>query len=119
MGAPKLGAFRESLHFAIRNKKFVFGFCTTLFLLMFAIVGPYLAQHPALEYGGQLGLSPTTKDGYWFGTTLLGQDVFAQFATGLRLAFIVGAARRRDRRDHRACSSASPPATGAGSSTRC
>ena len=35
--------------------------------------------------------APTTKDGYWFGTTLLGQDVYAQFVTGLRLAFIVGA----------------------------
>ena len=60
-------------------------------MLLFAIIGPFLAQHPPLEYGGQLSLAPTTKDGYWFGTTLLGQDVFAQFATGLRLAFIVGA----------------------------
>ena len=90
-GAPQMSAFGESLHFAVRNRKFVFGFSVVAFLLLFAIVGPYLAQHPPLEYGGQLSLSPTTKDGYWFGTTLLGQDVFAQFANGLRLAFIVGA----------------------------
>ena len=50
-----------------------------------------LAQHPPLEFGGNLSVAPTTKDGYWFGTTLLGQDVYAQFVNGLRLAFIVGA----------------------------
>jgi peptide/nickel transport system permease protein len=88
--APHMGAFRESLLFATRNRKFVFGFGVTAFMLLLAIVGPFLAQHPPLEYGGQLSLSPTTKDGYWFGTTLFGQDVFAQFVTGLRLAFIVG-----------------------------
>jgi peptide/nickel transport system permease protein len=86
----QMGAFRESLHFAMRNRKFVFGFGVTAFMLLFAIVGPLLAQHPPLEYGGQLSLAPTMKDGYWFGTTLFGQDVFAQFANGLRLAFIVG-----------------------------
>jgi peptide/nickel transport system permease protein len=88
--ARQMGAFRESLHFAVRNRKFVFGFGLTAFMLLFAIVGPFLAQHPPLEYGGQLSLAPTTRDGYWFGTTLFGQDVFAQFATGLRLAFVVG-----------------------------
>lgn len=89
--APRLKGVREMLHFALRNRKLVFGFVLTLFMLLFAIVGPFLASHPPLEYGGELSLAPTTNGGYWFGTTLLGQDVFAQFATGLRLAFIVGA----------------------------
>jgi peptide/nickel transport system permease protein len=83
--------FRESIHFALRNKKLVFGLSMTTALLLLAIIGPFIAQHGPLEYGGQLSLAPTTKDGYWFGTTLQGQDVFAQFVTGLRLAFIVGA----------------------------
>jgi peptide/nickel transport system permease protein len=91
VAAPRMGAFRESLHFALRNRKFVVGFAVVSFLLLVAIVGPLIARNPPLEYGGQLSLSPTTKGGYWFGTTLFGQDVFAQFATGLRLAFIVGA----------------------------
>jgi peptide/nickel transport system permease protein len=89
--APSMSGLRETIHFAVRNRKLVFGLSITLFMLMFAIVGPYLASHPPLEFGGKLSVGPTTKDGYWFGTTLLGQDVFAQFATGLRLAFIVGA----------------------------
>ncbi len=82
---------REMLHFALRNRKLVFGLGLTLAMLLFAIVGPLLAQHPPLEYGGKLSWAPTTRDGHWFGTTLLGQDVYSQFVTGLRLAFGVGA----------------------------
>ena len=89
--AKRFGALRESAHFAVRNRKLVFGLSVTLALLLFALIGPLLAHHPPLEYGGRLSLSPTTDDGYWFGTTLLGQDVYAQFVNGLRLAFIVGA----------------------------
>jgi peptide/nickel transport system permease protein len=86
-----MSSFRESLYFAVRNRKLVIGLSITCAMLLFAIIGPFLAQHPPLEYGGSLSLAPTTKDGYWFGTTLLGQDVYSQFVNGLRLAFIVGA----------------------------
>jgi peptide/nickel transport system permease protein len=89
--APAMSSLRESVHFAVRNKKLVFGLGVTFCMLLFATFGPSFARHPALEYGGKLGLSPTVHDGYWFGTTLLGQDVYAQFVNGLRLAFIVGA----------------------------
>jgi len=89
--APVMSSFRESLHFATRNRKLVFGLTVTFLMLLFAIVGPWFAQHPALQFGGNLSSPPTTHDGYWFGTTLLGQDVYAQFVNGLRLAFIVGA----------------------------
>ena len=84
-------SLRENLHFAARNRKLVVGLSITFAMLLFALIGPLFAQHPALEYGGRLSLPPTTRDGYWFGTTLLGQDVYAQFVNGLRLAFIVGA----------------------------
>jgi peptide/nickel transport system permease protein len=88
---PSMSSLREALHFALRNKKLVFGLSVIVITLLFAIIGPYLAHHDPLAYGGKLSWAPTTRDGYWLGTTLLGQDVFAQFATGLRLAFIVGA----------------------------
>jgi peptide/nickel transport system permease protein len=84
-------ALRETVYFALHNRKLVVGLGITLFMLVFALVGPLFAQHPPLEYGGHLSVAPTTKDGYWFGTTLLGQDVYAQFVNGLRLAFVVGA----------------------------
>jgi len=89
--APAMSSLREMVHFAVRNRKLVFGLGVTSFMLLFALVGPLFAQHPALEFGGYLSSPPTTHDGYWFGTTLLGQDVYAQFVNGLRLAFIVGA----------------------------
>ncbi len=89
--AMPMSGLRESLHFALRNKKLLFGLSMTSALLLLALIGPFLAQHGPLAYGGHLSLAPTTKDGYWFGTTLQGQDVFAQFVNGLRLAFIVGA----------------------------
>jgi peptide/nickel transport system permease protein len=88
---PVMSGFRETMYFALRNKKLVFGLSVTLGMLLFAILGPFLAQHPPLEFGGHLSVAPTTQDGYWFGSTLLGQDVYAQFVQGLRLAFIVGA----------------------------
>jgi peptide/nickel transport system permease protein len=89
--AKPMSGLRETLHFALRNRKLVFGLSMTCALLLFAIIGPFIAQHGPLAYGGDLGLRPTTHDGYWFGTTLQGQDVYAQFVNGLRLAFIVGA----------------------------
>lgn len=81
----------ETLYFALHNRKLVIGLGVTFLMLVFALVGPLFAQHPALEYGGRLSTGPTTSDGYWLGTTLLGQDVYAQFVNGLRLAFVVGA----------------------------
>jgi peptide/nickel transport system permease protein len=89
---PKaMSGLRETVYFALRNRKLVFGLGVTSLMLAFAFVGPLLARHPPLEYGGHLSIAPTTKDGYWFGTTLLGQDVYAQFVHGLGLAFVVGA----------------------------
>jgi peptide/nickel transport system permease protein len=88
--AKKMRDRHETLYFALRNRKLVFGASVVLALLLFAFVGPLLARHPALEFGGKLSWAPTTKEGHWFGTTLLGQDVYAQFVQGLRLAFVVG-----------------------------
>jgi peptide/nickel transport system permease protein len=85
-----MSGLRETLHFALRNKKLVFGLSMTSALLLLAIIGPFIAQHGPLTYTGHLSQAPTTKDGHWLGTTLQGQDVFAQFVNGLRLAFIVG-----------------------------
>ena len=91
VAAKRMSGLQETVHFALRNRKLVFGLSVTLAMLLFALIGPWIAQHPPLEYGGNLSWAPTTRNGHWFGTTMLGQDVFAQFATGLRLLFIVGA----------------------------
>jgi peptide/nickel transport system permease protein len=89
--AQPMSSFREALHFAFRNKKLVFGLSVVGALFVLAVIGPYIAHHGPLEYTGPLAQAPSSKGGYWFGTTLQGQDVFSQFVNGLRLAFIVGA----------------------------
>ena len=86
-----MSGLRESLHFALRNRKLVFGVSVTGVMLLFAVFGPLFARHGPLVFGPEMSIAPTTRGGHWFGTTLQGQDVYAQFVNGLRLAFIVGA----------------------------
>jgi len=88
--APVHRAHRsEFLYFALRNWKFVLGSCLVGFFLLLALVGPWLAKHPPLEFSGPTDARPSAE--YWFGTTSFGQDVFSQFVHGLRAAFLVGA----------------------------
>jgi peptide/nickel transport system permease protein len=86
-----MGAIREMLYFAFRNTKLIIGLSIVVFFLLLTIIGPHLAQHSGTAFGGPIASHPTFKNGYYFGTTGSGQDVFAQFVGGLRLAFIVGA----------------------------
>jgi peptide/nickel transport system permease protein len=86
----KMGAIREMLYFAFRNRKLIIGLSIVSFFLLLAIVGPYLAQHGTHEYGNPTMHAPTLKGGLYMGTTSDGLDVYAQFVNGLRLAFIVG-----------------------------
>ena len=87
----KMGAIREMLYFALRNRKLIIGMTIVGLFLLLAIIGPYFAHHPATEYSGlPLRHPPTLKKGLYLGTTFDGLDIYAQFVQGLRLAFIVG-----------------------------
>ena len=81
-------AGREALYFARRNRKLVAGLTVVLLFLVVAIVGPLLTDHVPNEYVGPPAQRPSSQ--YWFGTTMFGQDVFAQFTHGLRSTFLVG-----------------------------
>jgi peptide/nickel transport system permease protein len=85
--APR--ARSEIVYFAFRNWKFVLGATIVLAMLATAIVGPWLAEHPPLEFGGPPDQPPSSE--YWLGTTSYGQDVYSQFVHALRAAFLVGA----------------------------
>jgi peptide/nickel transport system permease protein len=85
--AKKSGEF---LYFALRSKKFIFSIAILGILAVIAIVGPMLDSTDPLAYNSMPMLGPTTDAGNWLGTTLEGQDVFAQFANGLRATFFVG-----------------------------
>jgi peptide/nickel transport system permease protein len=83
-----VGRRREFLHFALRGPKVLISGSILLLFLVVAIVGPIVRPGDANAFVGPLGAAP---DGmYWFGTTTFGQDVFAQFANGLRTTFGAG-----------------------------
>ena len=86
--APAPARRSEFLYFAFRNWKFVLGLAVVLFFLAFALFGPMLTDHMPLDFSGPTGAPPSHE--YWFGTTSYGQDVYAQFAYGLRATFLVG-----------------------------
>ncbi len=82
---PAVGARREALYFARRNKKLL---AVVLVFLLLALIGPFFTGDDPLAYVGPPSAPPSGQ--YWFGTTTFGQDVFAQFVHGLRSTFFVG-----------------------------
>jgi len=96
-GAPKAEATAparrtrgEFLYFALRSKKFLIALGILLVLIGIAILGPMIDATDPLAQQGLPMQPPTADPGNWFGTTYFGEDVFAQFANGLRATFFVG-----------------------------
>jgi len=85
---PQVRKGGEALYFAVRNKKLVVGFGIILFFLVASVAGPMFVDHGPNEYVGLPMEAPSSE--FWLGTTFFGQDVFAQFAHGLRATFFVG-----------------------------
>lgn len=83
-----LGVRREALHFAVRNGKLVVGLSVVVLFGVTAAVAPLFTGPDPLAYVGLPGQPPSAE--HWFGTTTFGQDVFGQFAHGLRATFFVG-----------------------------
>ncbi|SNT65335.1 peptide/nickel transport system permease protein [Asanoa hainanensis] len=82
------GRRRETLHFALRNKKVVGALVVISGFLVLGLVAPLFTDHGPNEYVGPPAAGPSAD--YWFGTTTFGQDVFLQFANGIRSTFVVG-----------------------------
>jgi peptide/nickel transport system permease protein len=78
----------EALYFALRNKKVIGGVAVLLALLGLGLAAPLFTHHDPNAFVGPPGSPPSSE--YWFGTTTFGQDVFIQFANGLRASFAVG-----------------------------
>lgn len=80
----------EFLYFALRNRKLQIGLFVILFFLAVAIFGPMFVRNAPFAYVNPRGPEPPSAQ-FWLGTTMFGQDIFAQFALGLRATFLVGA----------------------------
>jgi peptide/nickel transport system permease protein len=78
----------EWLHFALRNKKVIGGGGLLLFILLVGLIAPLFLGFGPRERGAGPRNSPPSAD-HWFGTTYFGEDVFTQFAYGIRASFLV------------------------------
>ena len=81
---------REILYFVLRSRKVLIAAIILVILAVLAVVGPILRPGDPNALVGPLSDPPSAD--YWFGTTTFGQDVFAQFVSGLRSTFLVGLA---------------------------
>lgn len=79
---------RRSLRSRLAGQgKLVVGLAVVVAIVLFAIVGPMLAQDPRDSDNAAM-LPP--QAGHWLGTTSLGYDVLAQLAEGARGSLMVG-----------------------------
>jgi len=87
---PAKRARGEFLFFALRSKKFLIASAILLFLAFLAIFGPMIDPTDPIAQDGLPQRHPTLDPGNWFGQTYFGEDVFAQFVSGLQATFFVG-----------------------------
>jgi peptide/nickel transport system permease protein len=84
----------EFLFFALRSRKFLVSIAILSVLFVLAVFGPVLDPIDPAAQAGQTHLpilaKPNLAPGQWFGTTIFGEDVFAQVSNGLRASFFVG-----------------------------
>jgi peptide/nickel transport system permease protein len=78
----------EFLHYALHNKKLVFGLSLETLFVVGAIFGPVISPRNTTDYFLP-HLAPSGQ--HWLGTDYFGHDVFAQLVTGLRTSYLVGA----------------------------
>jgi peptide/nickel transport system permease protein len=86
-GAPRRR--NDFIHYGLRNKKLIFGLGVELILVLFAIIGPFLAKYAPLEITPSQLQHP--GGAYWLGSDDLGEDLYSQLANGLRESYLVGA----------------------------
>src|SRR5690606_14564067 len=74
-----------------RNKGAVAGLVIFVLLVLFAIVGPFIARYDHIELDF-LNLSTGPSATHWFGTNSAGNDLFAQVAVGLQRSLMIAVA---------------------------
>lgn len=78
----------ENLYYALTNKKVIVGLVLFLSIVLLALVGPMLTPYDYEEYAG-IPYDPPSPN-HWFGTTIMGRDVFTLTVYGLRSTLLVG-----------------------------
>jgi peptide/nickel transport system permease protein len=88
-GAPALSRSRLVLRRFRRKRLAMAGLAVLVLLFLLALVGPYLSPwtYRQLDYTAMLA-PPSPR--HWFGTTQIGNDVFAQTVRGLQKSLVIG-----------------------------
>jgi peptide/nickel transport system permease protein len=73
----------------LRRKVAVAGLAVLVFLMLFAFVGPHLTQWTYTDKDFNAFLERPSSN-HWFGTTQIGQDVYAQTLRGLQKSLVIG-----------------------------
>lgn len=72
-----------------KNKAALWGGYVLLFLILLAIVGPYLTVHDPLRVNFSARLLPPSAE-YWLGTDHNGRDIFTRLIYGMQITLFVG-----------------------------
>lgn len=86
--APARPRRSELLYFALRDVKFLVGAGILLVFVLIGVFGPLIRPGDPDVFVGALGGAPDKQ--FWFGTTIFGQDVFAQFMHSVGPTLFVG-----------------------------
>lgn len=73
-----------------RNKTAVFGLALLIFLFLLAFLGPYIGKWDYKNDQDFMALAEPPSSDHWFGTTQIGEDVFAQTVRGMQKSLIIG-----------------------------
>jgi oligopeptide transport system permease protein len=87
--APQLSYWQEAWVRLRENKSAMFGLISLVFLLSFAIIGPWISSFTYYETHLPLKNQPPSAT-FWFGTDELGRDLFTRCGWGARISLFVG-----------------------------
>jgi len=83
--------WQDSYKRLLNNKLALFSFIFLITIIFLIIFAPYITKYPFddTDWGAMLQ-SPSFNDGHYFGTDLLGRDIFARTLFGGRISLMVG-----------------------------
>lgn len=86
---PIFSYWEDAWHRLKKNRLALTGLILLLFLMVMALVGPYLNNYAYFETHLPLKNTPPCKE-FWFGTDELGRDMFTRIWWGARISLFVG-----------------------------
>lgn len=87
-GGKQRSLWVDALERLIRNRAAMIGLIISVILLIVAVIGPYIAPHDYIRTDiSNIAASPNGTN--WFGTDLIGRDIFSRILHAVRTAIFV------------------------------